>query len=65
VRELEMDDRYRPEGDISLSEDTARILLAGGQTWDGDEEEDDDEPVNDDFGEVHAGLSTTTVSDVA
>ena len=51
-----MDYRYRPDGDISLSEDTVRILMAGGQTFDVDEEKDDEGPVFDDFGEVHAGL---------
>jgi hypothetical protein len=29
IRELEMDDRYRPMGELSLKEETARIMRAG------------------------------------
>jgi hypothetical protein len=33
IREMEMDERYRPVGDLSLSEETARILRAGEAQW--------------------------------
>jgi hypothetical protein len=54
IREMEMDERYRPVGDLSLSEETARILRAGEAQWTSEYTDEDHE--SDEEGEIHAGL---------
>ena len=52
IKELEMVEKYRPMGDLSLTEDTVRIMRAGEDPWTGGDEGDD----SDDWGEVNAGF---------
>ena len=52
IKDLEMDEKDRPMGDLSLTEDTVRIMRAGGDPWTGVNEGED----SDDWGEVNAGF---------
>jgi hypothetical protein len=54
IRIREMDERYRPVGDLSLSEETARILRAGEAQW--TSEHDDEDYESEEEGEIRAGL---------